>query len=180
MNCLLRLKIQRTPAVAYSQFLSGLSFLHKLILRGMPAVKAHHSLPTVSSLCRMKTQIRLVFQRLPEGRVSPASKEYVYGGGPGNLTLYYRHPPPRPSDPEARVWATETLPLGRWAQLARVQGRARRRQGRAPGPCHPTARRGNTRKGLGLQFLLSDFFFQMCLHFGAYSDHFSVILALPD
>ena len=146
----------------------------------MPAVKAGHSLPTVSSLCQTETQIRFVFQRLPEGRGSPASEECVYGGRPGNPHLYYCHPPPRPSGPEARVWATETLPLGRRAQLAGVQGRARRRQGRAPGPCHPTARRGSTRKGLGLQFLLLDFFFQMCLRFGAYSDHFPVIPALPD
>lgn len=99
--------------------------------------------------------------------------------------------PPAPRGPEAGVWAMETLPLGRWAQLAGCRAEPLG-ESQAPGPRHPTALGGSTRHWqLALFCLLQKpkpekegpqfaifvsrfFFFQIRLHFGAFSNLFPV------
>lgn len=142
---------------------------------GRLIVKANYSLSTLSSPCPTKTQIHSVFWRSPEGLVSPASRECVYGGARGDLHLYYTHPHTHTHAHALWSW-NQSLDHGNFATW--VVGTAGQGAGLSPlekdralGPHHPTALVGvwgacswlcftcsknqnQRRKSLGLQLLL--------------------------
>lgn len=139
----------------------------------MPIVTANYSLSTLSSPCQMKAQIHAVFQRLPEGLVSPASRECVWRWAWESASLLPHPLPPGVLKPESGPWKLCHLGGGHsWpgaglnpSEKARLRAPAIPlpwvgAQGTGSWPCFACCKNQNQRrKGLSLQFLFLDFFF---------------------